>query len=288
MMACALMMAAHGECSAAEPAAWTNNYWWSAPADTTLCNAPYAQIVHPWAGKRVGFIGDSITDPNCYSYVKKYWAFLHDWLGLTPYVYGISGRKWDDAQRQAEQLKKEHGDDVDAIMIFLGTNDFNAGIPVGEWYTESEEQVEVARREEKHLVTRKMRIPVMDNATLKGRINKALSSIKSMYPDKQIVLLTPIHRSTAMFGNKNVQPNERYQNSCGEYFDAYVNAVKEAGNVWGVTVIDLNADCGLNPMVEEQVAYFRDAETDRLHPGTAGQERMARSLMYRLLSVGVY
>ncbi len=46
----------------------------------------------PWQGKRVGYLGDSITDPNCYGdKIKKYWDFLQEWLGITPYVYGISG-----------------------------------------------------------------------------------------------------------------------------------------------------------------------------------------------------
>ena len=34
-------------------------------------------IQHPWQGKKVGYIGDSITDPNCYAdNIKKYWDFL--------------------------------------------------------------------------------------------------------------------------------------------------------------------------------------------------------------------
>ena len=69
--------------------------------------------------------------------------------------------------------------------------------------------------------------------------------------------------------------------------DAYVQAVKEAGTVWGVPVIDLNAITGLNPMVEEQWAYFNDKEYDRLHPNTKGQIRMARTLMYQLLTLPV-
>ena len=53
-------------------------------------------IRHPWQGKRVGYLGDSITDPNCYGdKIKKYWDFLQEWLGITPYVYGISGRQWN-------------------------------------------------------------------------------------------------------------------------------------------------------------------------------------------------
>ncbi|GAB6865084.1 hypothetical protein JCM10556A_17610 [Bacteroides acidifaciens] len=44
-------------------------------------------------------------------------------------------------------------------------------------------------------------------------------------------MLTPLHRAFADFGETNVQPDENYQNSCGEYVDAYVQAVKEAGNI---------------------------------------------------------
>ena len=94
-----------------------------------------------------------------------------------------------------------------------------------------------------------------------------------------------LHWGLANFGETNVQPDENYQNSCGEYVDAYVQAVKEAGNVWGVPVIDFNAVTGLNPMVEEQLIYFYDAGYDRLHPSTKGQIRMARTLMYQLLAL---
>src|SRR5699024_2491019 len=127
--------------------------------------------------------------------------------------------------------------------------------------------------------------PIMTNDTYKGRINIGLSHLKKLFPDKQIVLLTPLHRSLAEFGEKNVQPDESYQNKCGEYVDAYVQAIKEAGNLWGVPVIDFNSVTGMNPMIEEQLIYFYDSGYDRLHPNTNGQERMAHTLMYQLLSL---
>ena len=115
-------------------------------------NSHSGWVQHPWQGKKVGYIGDSITDPNCYgNKIKKYWDFLQEWLGITPYVYGISGRQWNDVPRQAEQLMKEHGEEVDAIIVLMGTNDFNAGIPIGEWFTETEEQVLAARGEMKKM-----------------------------------------------------------------------------------------------------------------------------------------
>lgn len=243
-------------------------------------------VDHPWQGKRVAYIGDSFTDPKSYGdKIKKYWSFLEEWLQITPYVYGVSGRQWNDVPRQAEQLQKEHGNEVDAILIFLGTNDYNHGIPIGEWFTESTEQVMAAHGEPAKMVTLKKRMPIMDDKTYKGRINIGISLIKKLYPDKQIVLLTPMHRSLANFGEKNLQPEESYQNSCGEYIDAYVDAIKEAGNVWGIPVIDMNAVTGMNPMVDEQLIYFYDKGFDRLHPSTNGHKRIAQTLIYQLLSL---
>lgn len=243
---------------------------------------------HPWQGKRVAYFGDSITDPRNSGSKKKYWGFLQDWLGITPYVYGVSGRQWNDIPRQAQKLQEEHGDSVDAILIFIGTNDYNAGVPIGEWFTERPEKVMAGIHEPKHMVDRRHRYPVMSDSTYRGRINKALDCVKRMYPQKQIVLLTPIHRAEFYANEKNWQPREDYTNQCGEYIDAYVESVKEAGNLWAVPVIDLNALCGLYPLMDEMAPYFHNTENDRLHPNDVGQARMAQTLMMQLLTLPVY
>lgn len=243
---------------------------------------------HPWKGKRVAYFGDSITDPNNDGSKKKYWGFLKDWLGITPYVYGVSGRQWNDIPRQAQKLKEEHGDSVDAILIFIGTNDYNAGVPIGEWFTERPEKVMAGIHEPKHLVDRRHRYPVMSDSTYRGRINKALDCVKRMYPRKQIVLLTPIHRAEFYANDNNWQPREDYTNQCGEYIDAYVQSVKEAGNLWAVSVIDMNALCGLYPLMDEMTPYFKNAENDRLHPNDEGHVRMAQTLMQQLQMLPVF
>ena len=245
-------------------------------------------IRHPWQGKRVAYFGDSITDPKNSGSKIKYWGFLHDWLQIEPYVYGVSGRQWNDIPRQADQLKAEHGDSVDAILIFIGTNDYNAGIPIGEWFVEKEEQVMAGIHEPKHLVDRKHRYPVMSDSTYRGRINKALDYVKRLFPTKQIVLMTPIHRAEFYANENNWQPREDYTNKCGEYIDAYVQSVKEAGNLWAVPVIDLNALCGLYPLMDEMATYFKSAENDRLHPNDAGHERMARTMMQQLWGLPIF
>ena len=243
---------------------------------------------HPWQGKRVAYFGDSITDPRGTASKTKYWGFLQEWLQIEPYVYGVSGRQWNDIKRQTDQLKAEHGDEVDAILIFMGTNDYNAGVPIGEWFTEKEEQVMAGIHEPKHLVNRKHRYPVMSDETYRGRINQALDYLKRTYPTKQIVLLTPIHRAQFYSSDRNWQPREDYTNKCGEYIDAYVQSVKEAGSLWAMPVIDLNALCGLYPLMDEMAQFFKNAEIDRLHPNDAGHKRMAKTIMQQLMALPIF
>lgn len=252
---------------------------------TAMPAAAQAVFTHPWQGKKVAYFGDSITDPRNKASKKKYWSFLEEWLGIKPFVYGVSGRQWNDIPRQAGLLKTEHGDDFDAIVIFMGTNDYNNAVPIGRWYDERMERTEYGHNYAKRQEDRMRRTPCMDAATYRGRINIALDTLKRMFPTKQIVLLTPIHRAGFYANEKNWQCTEDYRNRCGEYLDAYVDAVKEAGNIWAVPVVDLNATCGLFPMMDEHAQYFNKADTDRLHPNDKGHERMARTLMYQLLAL---
>lgn len=257
-------------------------------AALALPSAAQMMVQHPWQGKRVAYFGDSITDPRNKAANNKYWTLLQQWLGITPYVYAVSGRQWNDIPRQADKAKAEHGDSIDAIMIFMGTNDYNNGVPLGKWYDEKEEQVMYGHGKPKTLVTRKRQYPCMDKDTYRGRINIAMDYVKRMYPTQQIVILTPIHRQNFHANEKNWQCSEDYTNRCGEYLQAYIDATKETANVWAVPVIDLNALCGLYPMFDEYAQFFKDAETDRLHPNNKGHERMAKTLMYQLLTLPVY
>lgn len=241
--------------------------------------------IHPWAGKKIAYLGDSITDPHTRKDDTHYWAYLQDWLQTTPLVYGISGHQWNQIPGQGKKLLQEHGQDFDAILIFVGTNDFNASVPIGKWFDEKVEQVEARRGGQNGNVWTVHRSPSMDEQTVCGRINIAMTQLKKDFPLKQIVLLTPIHRAYAKFGKNNIQPDENYQNGCGEYFDAYVETVKEAGNVWAVPVIDLNSESGLFPLFKEHDQLFGNPETDHLHPNANGHRRMALTLMYKLLSL---
>ncbi len=258
-----------------------------------------AEIKSQWRGARVAYLGDSITDKRQVESGQNetYWSYLEGILGTESYVYGISGHQWSQIPGQTDKLIAEHGQDVDVIMIFVGSNDYNANVPLGEWFTEEVVNVEVSGpkgAKSPVMAKRKKRTIVMDKNTLRGRINIAMSQLKNEYPTKQIILLTPIHRGLGLLSDGNAQPDELHANRVGEYIDAYVDVVKEAGNVWAVPVIDLNSICGLYPLAESNGLYWRRPSLekskksgknrfDRLHPNSAGHLRMARVLAYQLL-----
>jgi hypothetical protein len=125
----------------------------------------------------------------------------------------------------------------------------------------------------------------MDEKTFRGRINRVMKYLKEKFPDQQIVLMTSVHRGFATFGPKNIQPDESFPNLLGHHIDDYNDDIREAGRIWSVPVIDLYAESGLCPLVTSHQRYFADPDTDMLHPNTRGQERIARVMFYKMLSM---
>lgn len=243
-------------------------------------------VNHPWYGKRIAYIGDSVTDPNQGGgQVTHYWQFLADWLHSTPLVYAVSGYEWSHAVGLTDKLHQEVGENVDAIIVFLGTNDYNNDLPLGCWFTEKPEQVQRGKGGKEFQDVRMHRSLSMDQSTVRGRINVAMKHLKELYPTKQIILLTPLHRGYAFFGNGNRQPSEDYRNEQGLYIDHYVDAIAEAAHVWAVPVIDIYSLSGLLPTMPSQRQYFCDEKNDQLHPNTQGHQRLAKTLLTQLSSL---
>lgn len=254
----------------------------------TLTIAPKVSVIatektpnSQWHGKRVAYLGDSMTDKRRVGTTCVYWEYLSELLGIEPYVYGISGNQWDGIYKQALKLNTEKGMDVDAILIFAGTNDFNHDTPIGEFFTETTKQTNHNGIQ----VTRKYRTPILNDSTFCGRINKVMFYLKNNYPQQQIIIMTPIHRGFAQFNDKNVQPDENYGNEQGLYIDTYIETLKQAASYWAVPLIDLYSTSGLFPLADAQSLYFHDKNVDRLHPNALGDYRLAKTIQYQLLSL---
>jgi len=245
----------------------------------TSSNLPSNLRQTQWHKAKVAYLGDSITDKRRIGTKKVYWEYLEDYLGIQSYVFAKGGHTWKDIMVQAQELKDLGIDDLSAIIIFAGTNDYNSNTEMGTLYTESLQLTNHNGQQ----VQRKYRESSYDKNTFYGRINSVLSFLKQHFPQQQIILLTPIHRGYAHFNEKNVQPDERYANGVGFYIDDYVEAIKKAGQYWSLPIIDLFGTSGLSPLVDSHAMYFANKQKDLLHPNTDGHSRMAQTIMYQLL-----
>ena len=233
---------------------------------------------------RICFLGDSITDGV--GTTKRYIEYIAERTGAKTYGFGVNGAQSTDLFSQLERLDKCVGENFDILFLLIGTNDFNSGVSLGEFFTEHIEEVPVNSNEKgefTYYVSRKKREFVFDENTFKGRLNKFFAFVKDKYYDKRIIIATPLHRAYAYFGGDNIQQNELYANRTGEYLESYVEAVRKAADVWSVELIDLYLESGLFPLNETSAAkYFNNVKTDRLHPNANGHERIAEVVLRRI------
>lgn len=244
-----------------------------------------------WKNKKVCFLGDSITEGVGVSKDTVYWNLLAEKLGIISLGYGTNGARFLDLFYQSKKMFEENQNDIDAVFLFAGTNDFNGGVPLGDWFIESEKIVAKTLNTslQSNSQIRKYREFNYDTKTFKGCINLVLSYLKTNYPDKQIVLMTPIHRAYATFGNENVQYDEMHSNAIGVFFDEYVMAVKEAANIWSTELIDTNACSGFFPLYDKSAnLYFCNFFTDRLHPNSIGHQRLAETIAKKMINIPVF
>ena len=232
-----------------------------------------------WNGRKVAFLGDSITDKKRIGTNYLYWEYLVDWLSIAPYVYGKSGHTWKDLLQQSEALVADGIDSLSTIVLFAGTNDFNSSVPLGTLFKEDY----VFVNHNGNRVERKRRTFTLNHESYYGRINTVFHYLKSKFPEQQIIVLTPMHRGFAQFSLYNVQPDERHANAEGLFIDDYVHALKSAAMQWSIPVVDLFGAVNLQPLMESNAIFFADKDNDLLHPNTLGHERMARFIAYQML-----
>ena len=234
-----------------------------------------------WNGKTAVYLGDSMTDSKSTATTCMYWAYLEELMGIKPLVYGINGHQWDGVLQQAKKLKADNPK-FDAIFIFAGTNDFNNNTAIGSFY--NEDYVRTRKNNDPQALLRHRTLNTNTN-TFTGRINNVLSYLKDNFPDKQIIIMTPIHRALADFGKDNYQPTEDYANYQRHFVDEYVQTLREASSIWSMPCIDLFAESGLYPLSKPNLIYFHDAGMDQLHPNYLGNYRIARVMQFKLLSI---
>ena len=206
-----------------------------------------------WDGRSAVFVGDSITAGT--GTTKIYYEYLKESLGfdsVTP--LGVAGSCISAASDygQANQPLINRYQDIpsaDLIVIFMGTNDYGHETPLGS-------------------------VGDTKDGTFYGALNTIVPALVAKHTSSKIVFVTSLHRygygTSGILGTKFTYDN--IPNGVGATLEDYVSAVKTVCIKNGVSVIDLFAECTLDPTNAEVRSKYMP---DGVHPNAAGHEVIA-------------
>jgi len=219
-----------------------------------------------WKGKKVGFLGDSITQNG------EYVASFQDLTGCTAVNYGISAthlacRNSGDTNAFEKRYLKMTTT-LDMVIVFGGTNDFGHTdtAPFGE-FTDG---------------------PVSGKYTYYAGLHRLCKGLKTRFPKIPIVIMTPVHHgyeidTPEFIYNTNGSFKIGTNATTGKTFKEYVDALKEVAAYYSLIVIDAYSYSNLTPSVESSTkrTYFKDG----LHLNAAGGLRLAKWMVPQLETV---
>lgn len=203
-------------------------------------------------GKKVNFLGDSITEGCCATYPAwGYVEVLKRRLGLAEARnYGIGGTRIARQRVPSEEAKydrdfcsrfMEMDPDADVVMVFGGTNDHGHGdAPLG---TDADRSPD----------------------TFWGACHVLFAGLRQRFPRSEIVILTPLHR----VGESEPKPGS------GAVLEDYVTIIRETAVQYSLPVLDLFATSAIRAHIPE---IAETLTTDGLHPNDAGHELLAEEI----------
>ena len=129
-------------------------------------------------------------------------------------------------------------EDVELVVVFGGTNDYGHGnAPLGEMTDRT-------------------------GHTFYGACHVLFEKLMNKYYDKQIVIMTPLHR--------------QFEYDRGRFLGDYVNVIRKVAEVYSIPVLDLYAIAGIQPQLEKSRETYCP---DGLHPNDAGNKKIAEKLV---------
>ncbi len=238
-----------------------NNGVWSKLGELSSDSGNNAQQSSAWVGKTAVFVGDSITfGAGCDG--DRYWEILEEELGFSQVIgMGVSGScisaKSDYGTNKEPLINRYNAiPQADLIQIFMGTNDYGHGTPLGT-------------------------INDTTDVSFYGALNVILPALQQKYPTSRIVVCTPLHRYNANTTTQTLTYDYLPHPVTNLTLEDYVNALKDVCQRYSIPVIDLFNISGINPTVE---AIKNTYMPDGIHPNANGHKIIA-NLMKQYLNL---
>ena len=206
-------------------------------------------------GKRLYFIGDSITEGACTSGEGyRYWELL---AARTGAICTADGRGGSCIARQHHPENMEWNGNIrnhfctrlgdvdeqaDVVVVFGGVNDFGHGdAPLGTMDDRSED-------------------------TFYGALHVLYGTLIARCPQARVVVMTPLH-----FAEEDSLFRGDGSKRAGLLAD-YVRIIREVAEFYSLPILDMYATSGLQPRIS---AIRERYMPDGLHPNDEGQNRLA-------------
>lgn len=231
------------------------------------------------SGKKVSFIGDSITAGTDCSQLPYHQVFCSKYncvdnpLGIGGSCIANNTKNGLSAQRFVTRATQSNLQDSSLIIVFGGTNDFSYDSkPVGDSFVESD------ITPSGNIGSKKLVAPT-DTDTFTGALHELINTIRTNCPQVPIVFITPLQRGRYNSNN----PNSDETNSNGNYLSDFSKAIKEICSFYSIPVLDLGSISQLDFMNSEISAKY---SSDNLHPNCAGH-KLIGELLFRFVEDNV-
>ncbi|MBO5883684.1 MAG: SGNH/GDSL hydrolase family protein [Clostridia bacterium] len=220
-------------------------------------------------GLVINFLGDSITEGSGVSNIpeNRYDNRLKKMYDLKVVNnYGIGGTRLAHQEKPSENPRYDlcfcgraynMDRNADMVVVYGGVNDYIHG--------------------DAHFGTMEDHTP----ETFCGAVYFLMKTLKSLYPEKPIVFMTPAHCNYNGMSDADISPRAMKKPDA-QPLSAYVKAIKARGAELDIPVLDLFEALGIDPNKEEDKARYT---ADGLHFNDDGQEILARTLGEFLLSL---
>jgi len=202
-----------------------------------------------WVGKRAISYGDSIVSQ--FEWQKKTRSIGLDMSSDTN--YGVGGSKISGENGSSTAICQDARIDalpttgIDTLIVLGGTNDWNASVLIG-----SDDSSNVLE--------------------YKGALNALFEKLTTKYPTMQYFICTPPYGEAPSQIGAEGWPNAR-TNLQGLTVLDYAQATRDIAKLWGITVVDIIANEGVNKV---NVETYRKDDGGWIHPTEDAGERIGR------------
>ncbi len=190
-------------------------------------------------------LGDSITaGEKLSSQSQTYASLLGKKIGATVHNYGLGGSAVAGIHPNRFLDRYQYMDpSANLIMVFGGTNDYGFDTALGKMGDRTDE-------------------------TYYGGLNQLMSGLQQMYPDAEIVFITPLKRE-----------KDSKQNKYGNTLNQYVQAVMDMAMFYNYRVINVYEPEILN-FASQMNLYMKDG----IHPNAIAHEMLANYIYQSIFS----